>query len=73
MPKTPPELRALTIAAVDAEINDAYADAREKVITAFLSIIAGGFSEHVVMWNYAKLRDYLSEKASISDDSLPKV
>lgn len=44
-------------------VRVAYADARERAVTAFLSVIAGGFSEHVVMWNYEKLRDYLNGKS----------
>lgn len=57
--------QTLVLDAIDEEVRAAYSDAREKAITAFLSIIAGGFSEHVVMWNYQKLRDYLSEKAGL--------
>lgn len=49
----------------DDPVKAAYNDAREHAISAFLSILAGGCSEHVVMWNYTKLRDYLSEKAGI--------
>lgn len=54
---------------VDDEVKAAYADASEKAITSFLSIIAGGFSEHVVMWNYTKLRDYLRERAGLVESS----
>ena len=54
------------IMAIDEEIQAAYADAREHVITAFMSILAGGCSEHVIMWNYTKLRDYLGEKVGIT-------
>jgi hypothetical protein len=53
------------IAAIDNEVKAAYNDAREHAISAFLSILAGGCSEHVVMWNYTKLRDYLGEKVGI--------
>jgi hypothetical protein len=63
--------QTLVLDAIDVEIRAAYADAREHAITAFLSIIAGGFSEHVVMWNYTKLRDYLSQKAGFKVASLP--
>jgi hypothetical protein len=49
----------------DDRAKAAYGDAREHAISAFLSILSGGCSEHVVMWNYTKLRDYLSEKAGL--------
>ena len=54
------------IASINAEVQAAYADAREHAISAFLSILAGGCSEHVIMWNYTKLRDYLGERAGLA-------
>ena len=41
------------------------ADAREHVISAFLSIMASGFAEHVVLENYLQLRDYLNSRAVV--------
>jgi hypothetical protein len=55
--------------AIEAEIQAAYSDAREHTISAFLSILAGGCSDHVVVSNYSTLRDYLGEKAGISKGS----
>ena len=60
---------ALIQGSIDDEVKAAYNDACEKTITAFLSIIAGGFSEHVVMWNYTKLRDYLRVRAGLVEDT----
>lgn len=53
------------LADVDTKVQAAYANAREKGISAFLSVLAGGCSEHVVLWNHAKLRDDLGELAGI--------
>jgi len=53
------------IAAIDEEVKAAYHDAREHAISAFLSILDGGCAEHVIMWNYTQLRDYLGEMAGI--------
>lgn len=41
----------------------AFEHAREKSISAFLSIIVSGFAEHVVMEAYQKLRGYFDELA----------
>ena len=65
-----PDSLGEVIGSIDEEIQaarqDAYSDAREKAISAFLSIVAGGFSEHVVMENYTSLRDYLDNQAKVT-------
>ena len=46
------------------KVKAALCEDREKVISAFLSIIAGNFGVHVVMQNYGWLRDYFAGKIS---------
>lgn len=52
-------------AELDAKVRAAYANAREKGISAFLSVLAGGCSTHVVVENHLKLRDTLGALAGI--------